>query len=193
MQKIAFTTFLIVWLSVGYTHAEQKETELAGSISYPETPEDHRHLRKFAREGNVGAQELLGFIYKRGEQGAEVDEVQAVYWFTRAAEQESVQAQAALGEIFLNRGSEDSIAEARVLLMQAAKQNHSLAQYHLGTIFLHGIGGTQDLVQAYVWFARSARGGNRHAEFIISVRGAEVLLEKMTAEQIAEAKRLLEL
>lgn len=77
--------------------------------------------------------------------------------------------------------------------MQAAKQDHSLAQYHLGTIFLHGIGGTQDLIQAYFWFDLSDHGGNRHAEFIISVRGAEILLEKMTAEQLAEAKRRVQM
>lgn len=84
MHKIVIYTFVMILLHMGYAHAVPKEVELH------ERSEDHVRFLEAARSGDVTAQERLGFIYKRGEEGVASDEVQAVYWFTRAAEQGSV-------------------------------------------------------------------------------------------------------
>lgn len=44
-------------------------------------------------------------------------------------------------------------------MMQAAKQNHSRAQYHLGLLYMNGEGIKQDYAAAYSWFRRSADQG----------------------------------
>ena len=127
-------------LHTDYAHAEQKETEPIVKLSYAELiADDHKLLLKAAREGDVRAWELLGFMYQRGE-GVEVDDILAVYWFTKAAEQGSAEALAFLGSRFLwsasEKKSQQSLTEARILLTKAAKQGHGNAQYDLGGMYL---------------------------------------------------------
>jgi uncharacterized protein len=67
-----------------------------------------------------------------------------------------------------------------------AKQGNPEAQFRLGVMYEHGYGVPQDCVQAHMWYnlAAAASGG---AEF---VKNRDLLAEKMTPMQIAEAQRL---
>jgi hypothetical protein len=71
--------------------------------------------------------------------------------------------------------------EAARWFRRAAAQGESYAQNSLGYLYAEGLGVPQDHVQAYLWFTLAGELNNRD-------RAAS----QMTAEQIAEAKRLVQ-
>ena len=69
----------------------------------------------------------------------------------------------------------------------AADQGEPRAQYNLGLMYLNGQGVKPDVVKAYYWIMLSANRGN------VNARDArDYIGEKMSAEQIAESKRLVQ-
>jgi len=66
-----------------------------------------------------------------------------------------------------------------------AEQGVAGAQYNLGVMYNKGQGVPQDYVQASMWYNLAAVQGNEMA-----VKNREVLVKKMTPEQITEAQRL---
>ena len=68
----------------------------------------------------------------------------------------------------------------------AAAQGEPRAQYNLGLMYLNGQGVPPDLVKAYYWISLSANRRNASA-----IDAREYVAEKMSREQIAEAKRLI--
>jgi TonB family protein len=77
--------------------------------------------------------------------------------------------------------------EAANWYRKAADQAYAQAQYALGMLYANGQGGLQDNVQAYMWLDLSSALGVAEA-----AREREKVAEKMTPEQIAEARRLVE-
>jgi len=68
---------------------------------------------------------------------------------------------------------------------KAADQGNALAQTNLGGMYLNGWGVPQDNVQAHMWYSLAAAQGENHAR-----KNHDLLAEKMTPAQIAEAQRL---
>ncbi len=68
----------------------------------------------------------------------------------------------------------------------AAEQGHGLAQRSLGTIYEHGLGVPQDYVAAYFWYSLGAVHESERSR-----QSRESLAKHLTAEQIAEARRLV--
>jgi hypothetical protein len=66
-----------------------------------------------------------------------------------------------------------------------AEQGHSLAQYLLGAMYVHGQGVPQDYVMAHMYWNIASVSGHENA---IHNRGA--VEERMTSSQIEEAQRL---
>ena len=69
--------------------------------------------------------------------------------------------------------------------LQAAQQGDVDHQNALGFMYEHGIGVTQDVVQAYKWYLIAGSGGNETAR-----KNREMAAENMSPAQIAEAERL---
>jgi hypothetical protein len=69
----------------------------------------------------------------------------------------------------------------------AADQGEPRAQYNLGLMYLNGQGVQPDLITAYYWITLSANRGNVHAR-----DARDYIGEKMSIEQIAESKRLVQ-
>ena len=67
----------------------------------------------------------------------------------------------------------------------AAEQGYAIAQYQLGYMYALGEGVPEDDVLAYMWVHLAAAEGNENAREI-----KDILEERMTREQIAEAQRL---
>ena len=67
----------------------------------------------------------------------------------------------------------------------AAAQGLAFAQYNLGVMYAKGTGVPEDYVQAYKWWNLAAAAGDSDA-----VKNKNIVAEKMTKEQIAEAQRL---
>src|SRR5438445_6420860 len=67
----------------------------------------------------------------------------------------------------------------------AAGQGDPEAQNNLGVMYFNGQGVAQDYVQAHMWFNLAGAGG--HAQ---SLESRDLIAQKMTTVQIAEAQRL---
>ena len=84
-------------------------------------------------------------------------------------------------------GVAQSDAKAKHWYERAAEQGEPRAQYNLGLMFLNGQGIPPDVVKAYYWISLSANRGNAHAR-----DARDYVVEKMSTEQIAESKRLID-
>ncbi len=71
------------------------------------------------------------------------------------------------------------------LYLMAAEQGVAQAQYNLGVMYGDGEGVPQDYVQAHLWFNLAAAQGQEQAK-----KNRDIVAEKMTPAQIAEAQRL---
>ena len=71
-------------------------------------------------------------------------------------------------------------------MKRAAENGHVRAQYMLGRMYELGLGMRADPVQAYKWYTLSGNQGYR-----MSQTGAKNMLEIMTPQQRAEAKKLV--
>ncbi len=102
------------------------------------------------------------------------------------AEQGNAEAQLFLGDIYLNGlGVSQDYAQAIRWYRRAAKQGNDWAQNNLGGMYFKGQGVPKDYVQAYLWFNLAAAQGMEVAR-----KSRDVVAEKMTPAQLAEAHRL---
>ncbi len=120
------------------------------------------------------------------------DYVTALLEFKPLAEKGHAKAQLALGVMYeLGRGVPQDSAEAVKLYHKAAEQGHAAAQYDLGLMYHKGHGVPQDYVQAHVWYNLAALRSEPGADQDISVKNRDIIAEKMTPAQIAEAEKLV--
>jgi len=126
--------------------------------------------KKAAKRGNAKAQFCLGQYY-----GATQDDVEAVLWYRKSAEQEYPKAQYSLGVCYATgRGIEQDNAHAVSWFRKAAEQRYARAQYKLGECYANGIGVKQDYNQALYWIRKAVEGG---------CAGASGLLKRLEAER----------
>ncbi len=111
----------------------------------------------------------------------------ALAQFRPLAEAGHAKAQNNLGIMYqYGRGVAGDLAEARRWYRKAAEQGLAEAHFNLGVLYMEGEGGTRDLVQAYLWLSLAAAAGDETAGDGLARLGGE-----MTADQVAEARRLL--
>jgi predicted aspartyl protease len=136
-----------------------------------------------ANTGDAHAQNHLGFMYEHGE-GVARNYNQAIYWYTKAAEQGNVDAQNNLSAMYDN-GKEvpQDLRQAFYWGVKAAEQGDVESQMALGLWYARGKGVEQDYIEAYKWFDLASATGDTTAKK--ALRGLEQL---MTAEQINEAQ-----
>jgi len=140
-----------------------------------------------ANQGVADAQFNLGLLYERGV-GTPQDTKQAVYWYTKAAEQGHVQAQYKLGKLYRFSGDDEFPQDYKQSVYwhtKAAEQGHILAQYKLGHMYEYGDEGPQDYKQAFFWYTKAAEQGHVFAE-----DNRDKMLEKMSQSQIEEVQKL---
>ena len=120
--------------------------------------------------------------------GTDVDLIQAMLYFERAAELGNVDALYGLGKLYLRKDFEGyDPVKAAEYLEKAAKQEHSYAQYLLGKLLLRGEDIPQDLEAAIQWLEKSAEQDNQYAQYLLG----KLLLRGDGVE--ADPKRAIEL
>ena len=140
-----------------------------------------------ANQGDADAQFILGLLYSRGI-GTPQDTKQAVYWYTKAAEQGHVQAQYKLGRLYRFSGDDEfpqDYKQSVYWYTKAAEQGHILAQNKLGKIYEYGEEAPQDYKQAFFWYTKAAEQGHHFAK-----NDRDKMLEKMSQSQIEEVQKL---
>ena len=85
----------------------------------------------------------------------------------------------------INLGIEKDLTEALRLYLLSAAQGYLPAMCSIGDIYGNGEGIEQDCVKAYMWYNLAAAGGKKDA-----CKLRDLIAEKMTPEQIAEAQIL---
>ena len=141
-----------------------------------------------AEQGIATAQYRLGTLYAEGK-GVEQSDVTAALWFQRAAEQGEAAAQYDLGASYAEGlGVKKDDAEAVKWFRRAAEQRMGFAQLNLGMLYAAGRGVAQDNLEALKWIELAVfslpPGGARSD----AARALKDVADKMTAEQIMEAK-----
>lgn len=138
-----------------------------------------------AEKGQALAQYILGLMYANG-QGVPESYTEGLKWLQKAAEQGEAKAQFSVGVIyFKGLGMPANQAEAFKWYRRAADQGNATAQYNLGAMYARGQTVSQDVVRAHMLYALAANNGIKAAD-----EAKDKLAKSMSAEQIAEAKKM---
>ena len=140
----------------------------------------YREFLPLARGGDVDAQFYLGTLYEGG-MGGQPNYVEAIRWYTLAAEQGDAAAQVRLGGMAARAGRH---AEAVDWFQEAANQGDADGQMNLGIAMASGMAGPVDKVTAYMWLTLAARQN--------APRAAEArsrIARSMSRAEIAQGER----
>ncbi len=152
-------------------------------------PEDNQQaanwFQKAAAQGSSSAQYNLGRMYADGE-GVRRNYRQAARWFTEAAGQGNQRAQLQLAKLYeLGAGVPKDPREAMSLWVSLAESGWPAAQFEVAKMYRKGERVGKDLVQSYKWASLAAKNPQYLAAKVL----LEILAGKMTAGQVAEARR----
>ena len=106
-----------------------------------------------------------GVNYYYGRNGFEQNDIEAVKWYRKSAEQGNARAQFNLGLMYkYGLGVEQDYAEAVTWYRKAAEQGHAKAQFNLGSMYEDGQGVEQDYAEAVKWYRKAAEQGDASAQ-----------------------------
>ncbi|WP_041320741.1 tetratricopeptide repeat protein [Hyphomicrobium denitrificans] len=154
------------------------------------TPQNFKEAAKWyqraADHGLVQAQYRLGTFYERGL-GMKADRALAETWYKRAADKGNVKAMHNLAVLSANQTDQSpDYTTAAQWFEQAAQRGLADSQFNLAILYENGLGVKKDLQQAYMWISLAARDKDADA-----VRRQGILRGKLTAEDLAEAERMI--
>ncbi len=125
--------------------------------------------RSLAKQGVVGAQAMLGYMYRDGK-GVAKDEKEAFKWFRIVAEQGFPDAQFMLGKMYREgRGVLQDYKEASKWFRLAAEQGDAMAQLNLGTMYQQAEGVSQDDKEAVKWYRLAAEQGDALGQMLLGL------------------------
>ncbi len=158
---------------------------LAAAQLPAQTNQTIQELKANAEKGDADAQFTLSCCYASGR-GVAKDEVEAMKWTRKAAEQNFPQAQFALG-LFYEDGKvlNTNYVEAVKWIRKAAEQGLAVAQFQMSLHYFVGEGVPQNFVEACKWDILASAQGNDDA-----VKHLSTLESLITSEQISKAQEL---
>lgn len=147
-----------------------------------------KYFRQAADAGFAGAQYNLGYMYETGKLVPQ-DSKAAVKWLRLASDQDDPRAAYLLGVMLRDgHGVPQDYPEAFRLFQKGAEQyRFAGSQQNLGAMYYLGKGVPENLVLAYMWISLAADQG-----FELSKKTLPAVAEKMTPQQITEAKQKAE-
>ncbi len=169
-------TFLFLWVFSPLLWLQSAVLPSASAQSLTE-------VRAKAEMGDAQSQFDLGFAFSFGGLGLARDKVEELKWYRKAAEQNHVKAQHALGTILAF--SPGTAGEGVSWLHKAAEQKNVGSQVLLGSLYRDGQGAVRNYVEAAKWYHLAGAQGDDGARRLLSA-----LEPKMTREQIAQAEKL---
>jgi TPR repeat protein len=145
----------------------------------------YEELLPLAQAGDADAQEMLGFLYRKGL-GVPKDDAEAVKWYRRAAEQGNVHAQLSLGVAYAEGdGLPQDYAEAAKWFRKAAAQGLARAQFNLGLMYAKNQGVPEDYILAHMWLNIAAVQGYREA-----AKFRNLVAKILTPANVAKAQKM---
>ncbi len=139
-----------------------------------------------AEAEDVEAQRNIGVMYQQGL-GVPQNNVEAVKWYRRAAENGHPRAQQNLGVMYEDgTGVLQDHREAIAWYSASAEQGNIIAKLNLGVLYERGTPDVpRDVVRTHMWYNLAAAQGHADAGQL-----RDDIAETMTPEQVAEAQRL---
>lgn len=124
-------------------------------------------------------------MYERGY-GVPQNNLKAVKWLRKAADQNLVEAQYNLGSRYESgQGVTQDYSEAVDWFRKAAEQGFAGAQKNLGAMYGKGQGVPQDFSEAYVWSSIATKSGDENAIKNRNLSSSELSQDEL---QIAETR-----
>jgi len=118
-----------------------------------------------AQKGDASSQISLGWMYENGKVVAK-DNVEAVNWYRKAADQGAPVGQKNLGLMYENgRGVEKDLGEAVNWYRKAADQGDSDGQVALGNMYEYGQGVDKNISKALSLYRQSAEKDNSFGQY----------------------------
>ena len=118
-----------------------------------------KHFKPLSKQGDISSQRYLGNMYQHGF-GISENYNQAIYWYTKSAEQGDMFAQYNLGELNYTL---ENYQQAIYWLEKSAEQGSNSAQMSLGDIYYDG----ENYREAKYWYTKTAKQGNFYAQYIL--------------------------
>ncbi len=138
-----------------------------------------------AQKGFAKAQAALAWMYHTGN-GAKIDAVEAVKWYSMAAAQGHRIAQNNLAVMYEDGlGVSPNEKTAAEWYRKSADLGYANAQYNLGQLYAEGRGVQQDSKKAKYWYRVASRQGIKKATLALAV------LEATPALKVSEPKKSL--
>src|SRR6266511_224441 len=123
-------------------------------------------IKAKAETGDAQSQYELGAAFFFGNFGVAKDEVEALKWWRKAADQNHATAQYDLGLCYANgQGVAKDDVEAMKWYRKAAEQNNAPAQYSLGVCYAKGEGVPKDDVESVKWYHKAAEQNLAQAQY----------------------------
>ncbi|MEM7417040.1 MAG: tetratricopeptide repeat protein [Gemmatimonadota bacterium] len=128
-------------------------------------------IRGLAAEGDVEAIFLMGTAYDEGL-GVDIDHVEALRWYSEAAEHDHVLAVHNIGNMYRDgRGVEPDMEQATRFWLRAARAGDVIPALRLAEAYEAGNGVPRDLDAARTWYRRAADAGNANARAALARLG----------------------
>jgi TPR repeat protein len=144
-----------------------------------------QELQAKAEEGDPQSQFEVACAYYSGQRGVTRNEVEAVKWYRKAAEQNYASAQYNLGFCYERGiGVTEDLVEAVKWYRKASDQNLAAAQHSLGGCYAKGRGVAKDETEGVKWYTKAAQQGNLLAQWGLARCYAE---GKGVSKDMAEA------
>jgi hypothetical protein len=144
-----------------------------------------------AEQGDPEAQFYLGFMNENG-QGVPRNDIEAIGWYRKAADQYHAVAQFRLGNLYASGEGTRNDSEAAQWYRLAADQGLGAAQFNLGVMYAEGKGVPQDDVLAYMWLNLVVLElpplGKQQRN--TTVDAIDHVASRMSPSQVAEARQL---
>ena len=121
-------------------------------------------IQKMAESGDADYEYFYGGCFNEGW-GVEVDYVEAMKWYKKAAAQNQKFSFNAIGNLYrMGNGVQADPKQALEWYRKGAEQKDPQAMLNLGNCYYFGMGAEKDLNQAVKWWQKAADGGNAFAE-----------------------------
>jgi TPR repeat protein len=138
-----------------------------------------------AERGDAVAQYVVGVILLNNLAPNPPENKDAAYWITRSAEQGYVRAQSELARMYrTGDGVKEDLAKAVAWYRKAAEAGDVGAQLFVADAYAYGHGVEADRIEAYMWYEIALEYWGS-----LAVRARDLVAEKMTADEVAEAER----
>jgi TPR repeat protein len=131
-------------------------------------------LKRHADEGNLDAQLFLAISYRDGSYGFPIDKELFWKYITLAIQGGSNDAQILLGSLYCVGKEEVGVyqnSQKALELLLPFAQKDPIASFHLGSLYMSGVGVQKDFQEARRLLSISVRGGNKRAISLLNHLG----------------------